>query len=65
MELDEAVRKANEIADDLGVVGADRTPCLLEELAHLTGGRSLTANIALLVNNARVAAAVAGAWSDL
>lgn len=63
-ELDEAVRKANEVADDRGVEGADRTPCLLEELARLTGGRSLAANIALLVNNAHLAAAVAAAWSN-
>ena len=63
-ELDEAVRQANAIADDRGVTGSDRTPFLLAELARLTGGRSLAANIALLVRNARLAGAVAGAWSN-
>lgn len=58
-ELDEAVAKANRAADDRAVTGAERTPFLLEELARLTNDRSLIANIALLLNNARLAAAVA------
>jgi len=58
-ELDEAVVKANRAADDRAVTGPERTPFLLNELARLTDDRSLIANIALLLNNARLAAAVA------
>ncbi len=42
-----------------GVSGRDVTPFLLEELRRRTGGRSLRANRALLVSNARLAAALA------
>jgi pseudouridine-5'-phosphate glycosidase len=35
------------------------TPFLLDRILHLTGGESLAANIALVVNNARLAAAIA------
>lgn len=41
------------------IQGAQVTPFLLATIAQRSGGRSLTANIALLKNNARVAAAVA------
>lgn len=44
-----------------GVSGARVTPFLLASLAELSGGRTLTANRALIVNNARLAAAVATA----
>lgn len=36
------------------------TPFLLSRIFELTGGRSLEANIALVLNNARLAAAIAG-----
>ncbi len=42
-----------------GVSGKDTTPYLLGRIVEITGGRSLTANIALVKNNARVAAHVA------
>jgi pseudouridine-5'-phosphate glycosidase len=58
-ELRRAVGRANRIADDAGIAGPDRTPFLLTELARLTDGRSLRANVALLLNNARLAAAIA------
>ena len=44
-----------------GVRGRDVTPFLLERLRDLTGGRTVAANLALLRNNARVAAALAAA----
>jgi pseudouridine-5'-phosphate glycosidase len=37
------------------------TPFLLDRMRELTGGASVRANLALLRNNARVAAALAGA----
>jgi len=42
-----------------GVTGKDVTPFLLGRIHELTEGRSLTANIALVLNNARLAAAIA------
>jgi pseudouridylate synthase len=50
-----------------GVAGKAVTPFLLARLLDLTGGRSLAANIALVRNNAALAAqiacAVASGWS--
>lgn len=42
-----------------GIVGAARTPFVLGQIAELTGGRSVAANIALVANNARVASEIA------
>jgi pseudouridine-5'-phosphate glycosidase len=44
-----------------GVSGKDVTPYLLDQMFKLTGGESLTANIALVENNARLAAKIAKA----
>jgi pseudouridine-5'-phosphate glycosidase len=41
------------------IVGKAVTPYLLDNLFHLTGGRSLKTNIALVENNARLAAEIA------
>lgn len=46
------------------VIGPSVTPTLLGRVAELSAGRSLAANRALLVNNARVAAEVAVAMAD-
>lgn len=42
-----------------GIVGKAVTPFLLERMYALTAGRSLVANIALVLNNARLGAAIA------
>jgi pseudouridylate synthase len=47
-----------------GVTGKDLTPFLLARLVELTGGRSLTANRALIKYNARLAAEIAAALAD-
>jgi len=62
--VEEAVRTADALAAERGVAGPDLTPFLLAQLARLTDGRSLAANIALLVNNARVGAEVAAALAS-
>ncbi|MEI6272973.1 MAG: pseudouridine-5'-phosphate glycosidase, partial [Phycisphaerae bacterium] len=41
-----------------GVKGPDVTPFLLSHLAQLSGGKTLRANVALLLQNARTAAAI-------
>jgi pseudouridine-5'-phosphate glycosidase len=46
-----------------GVSGSELTPRLLARIAELSGGRSLDLNVELVVNNARVAARVASAFS--
>ena len=47
------------------VRGPEVTPFLLAETARLTGGETLAANLALLEDNARVAAEVAVAYCRL
>lgn len=42
-----------------GIAGKAVTPFLLRRIDELTGGRALRANVALVLNNARLAAAVA------
>ena len=46
-------------AADRGIAGKAVTPFLLQRMFDLSGGRSLTANIALVENNARLAARIA------
>ena len=48
-----------------GVQAKAVTPFLLARLETLTGGASLEANIALVLNNARLAAAIATAFAEL
>jgi pseudouridine-5'-phosphate glycosidase len=48
-------------ADRRNVRGRDVTPFLLERLRALSGGESVRSNLALLTNNARVGAQLAGA----
>ena len=59
--METAVAQALADAEANGIKGKDITPHLLAALERITGGRSLTANIALIRNNARVAAGVAAA----
>jgi len=51
-------------AETQGVGGKAVTPFLLQRLYELTGGRTLTANIALVLNNARLAARIAQAMAS-
>lgn len=58
-EVEGAVAQAVREAELRGLRGKALTPYLLARVAELTAGRSKAANLALLRNNARVAAAVA------
>ena len=49
--------------DALGIRGKDATPYLLGRIVEITDGESLTANIALVEHNARLGAAIAGAYA--
>lgn len=57
--VEEAVARAVEEARRMKVRGQDVTPFLLKRVKVLTGGESLRANLALLLNNARLAAQIA------
>ena len=51
--------------DALGIHGKDATPYLLGRIVEITSGASLTANIALVRNNARLGAAIAREFAAL
>jgi pseudouridine-5'-phosphate glycosidase len=55
------IEKAVQEAKKEGIHGKQVTPFLLQRLSELTAGRSLQANLALLLNNARLAAHIAQA----
>jgi pseudouridine-5'-phosphate glycosidase len=59
--LQQVLNTALEDAERKGITGAALTPFLLSQMAERSGGATLRANIALLENNARVAAAIARA----
>jgi pseudouridine-5'-phosphate glycosidase len=61
IELQAALGNAEESAAKKGIHGKDLTPFLLQQLADLTQGRTLNANKILIVENARLAARIAGA----
>ncbi len=63
-QLEPAIAAALAQAENEGVAGRDLTPFLLSRLAQTSTGATLKANIALLENNARVAAQIARALSE-
>ena len=58
-EMAPFIQTALADAERQGIVGKAVTPFLLQRIFDLTDGRSLTANIALVRNNARLAAEIA------
>ena len=64
VEIAPTIAKAIAEAHELGVHGKNVTPFLLARLAEITQGRSLKANIALVKNNAKLAAEIAVAYSQ-
>ncbi|MCS7071630.1 MAG: pseudouridine-5'-phosphate glycosidase, partial [Anaerolinea sp.] len=56
-----AIEQATREADEQNITGKAVTPFLLARVAELTEGYSRRANIALLLNNARIAAQIARA----
>lgn len=59
--LQQVLTTALEDAEWKGITGAALTPFLLSQMSERSGGATLRANIALLENNARVAAEIARA----
>jgi pseudouridine-5'-phosphate glycosidase len=64
-KMEAAVRQAISEAEQKNIHGKAATPFLLARVAELTAGESRRANIALLLNNARVAAEIAVALCGL
>ena len=64
-EIAPVIEAAVARADAKGIVGKDLTPFLLAEIATVTAGRSLAANIALAKHNAVVGAAIAVAFAGM
>lgn len=60
--IDAAVEQALREAAEQGISGKASTPFLLARVCEITGGDSLAANIQLVRNNARLAAAIAAAY---
>ena len=56
--IDGAIEQALQEASAQGIGGKESTPFLLARVCELTGGDSLAANIQLVLNTARLAAAV-------
>ena len=61
IELEAILNESLTLADQQKIKGKDVTPFLLAELSRRSNGRTLASNIALLENNARVAAEIATA----
>ena len=64
-EIDPVIAQALADLETRGISGRDATPYLLGRIVELTGGRSLTANIALVRENARVGAEIAVRYAGL
>ncbi len=58
-EIEPVIAKATAEAAEKGITGKRVTPFLLQRIFELTNGNSLNANIALVRNNARLAAEIA------
>ena len=62
-EIEVLIEAAVEEARAKGIHGPASTPFLLEQVTALTGGKSMAANLALLKNNALLAAKIAVAFA--
>jgi pseudouridine-5'-phosphate glycosidase len=62
--IDAAIEQALQEAQAQGIAGKQSTPFLLARVSEITGGNSLASNIQLVLNNARLAAAIAVAYQQ-
>ena len=63
-DLERTLNAALQEAEEQRVGGRELTPFLLSRMAQMSAGRTLDTNIALLENNARIAAAIAGSLAN-
>jgi pseudouridine-5'-phosphate glycosidase len=57
--IEGVIQKAIDSAKQQGIQGKDVSPFLLKTIKELSGGESLASNIELVLNNARLGAAIA------
>jgi pseudouridine-5'-phosphate glycosidase len=62
--IDQAIELALQEAAQQGIAGKESTPFLLARVCEITGGDSLASNIQLVLNNARLASAIAVAYQS-
>ena len=60
-EMEPHIEQASKDAQTKKIHGKELTPFLLERINELTKGKSMRANLSLLLNNAHLAAQIAGA----
>jgi len=58
-EMEPFIEQANREAHEQGIHGKEVTPFLLQRINELTNGKSMQTNLALLLNNASLAAKIA------
>ena len=58
-EMEPHIEQANQEAHEKNIHGKELTPFLLKRITELTKGKSMRANLSLLLNNARLAAQIA------
>lgn len=58
-KMEPFIEQANREAHEQGIHGKEVTPFLLQRINELTNGKSMQTNLALLLNNARLAAQIA------
>lgn len=63
--IEDAIAQAMAEAEERGITGKAVTPFLLDRIKEITGGESLEANVELVLNNARLGAAIAVAYARL
>jgi len=61
-DMEPWIEKASKEAKERGIHGKEVTPFLLGRINELSKGKSMRANLSLLLNNARLAAQIARAW---
>jgi pseudouridine-5'-phosphate glycosidase len=60
-EMEPVIERASREAQEKKIHGKELTPFLLQRISELTRGRSMAANLSLLLNNASLAAKIAHA----
>ena len=64
-EVEACIEQALKEAEHTGISGKDATPFLLSRVAQLSDGKSLEANIALIMNNAEAGGQIAAELASL
>jgi len=65
LEIERYIDIASNTAKEENTRGQQLTPFLLDKINKLSNGQSLKANLSLLINNAHLAAQIAGAFSKI